>query len=278
MKILEIAPLWLYEDIEGPKANRAEFIKQRIGNKWRGLPGYKDLDALLEKLAAVDPSRNGVYMPWMAQMLISNPNQNRAEDLDRVGGDLQMFERFKSRIQNKDINSYRSFDELYNVIEPLQTQSAVDPDKEAHKAEIERIKADIETVYSGPEGWIRIPKTEEAACFLGQNTRWCTASKRSNMFHYYAKDDWLFIIYDKDTKKRTQLHISSNQFADEADRNQGLKTLPEWARPPILAYYTKNKENLSFKQMMGVSSMGGENLAKGTKHEALLDLMAQYGV
>ena len=92
---------WLYEAVEGPKANRADFIKNRFAKNFRGIPGFKDLDALIEKLAAVDPSRNGIYMPWMAQMVITNPAQNRAEDLDRVGGDLANFERLKSRIANK---------------------------------------------------------------------------------------------------------------------------------------------------------------------------------
>jgi hypothetical protein len=271
----------LDEDLEGQKKARADFIKNKFGPQWHGLHGFEDFDAFLEKLGEVDPSPKGIYMPWIARLAITKPQENRAEDLDRIGQDLQAFEANKARIQNKDINAYKSFQDLFDVIAPfLKPQKLTPEDKKKQKEaeKLAKVKDQIVTVYAGAEGWIRIPTTKEAAIFLGQNTRWCTAALKSNMFDYYNKSDVMFVVYDKATKSRSQLHIDSGQFAGEDDRNKGMKAVPEWARTPIIEWYKKNNPQLSLKQIMGLSSFSDENLAKGTEHEDLISLMQKYGV
>lgn len=273
---------FLMEELEGQKAQRAEFIKKTYADKWkRGLPGYENIDAFLEKLGEVDPSRNGMYMPWLAKLAIMKPNENRTEDLDRVGEDLRHFEANKARIANKDINSYKGFQELFDVIAPFLAPKVLTKDDKAKAkaaAELEKVKKDILTVYSGPEGWIRIPTTRDAAIFLGQNTRWCTSAKGNNMFSHYAKSDSLFVVYDKETKTRSQLHIDSGQFAGEDDRNKGLNAVPKWAQQHIVDWYKNNNPNLSLRHIMALSNYSDENLAAGTDHEDLVNLMRQYGV
>lgn len=271
----------LDEDLEGQKKARAEWIKNKFGPQWHGLPGYPEFDAFLEKLGEIDPSGNGAFMPWLARLAITKPTENRAEDLDRVGNDLRAFEQFKRQITNKDINAYKSFQDLFDVIAPFlapKKKSKEELAKERDAAKLAKIKGEIDTVYAGPEGWIRIPRTEEAAKFLGQNTRWCTAASKSNMFSHYNKSDVLFVVYDKATKSRSQLHIDSGQFAGEDDRNKGIKSVPEWARNPIIEWYKKNNPQLTLKQIMGLSTISDENLAAGTEHEDLMALMMKYGV
>jgi hypothetical protein len=272
----------LLEELEGQKAQRAEFIKTKLGDKLKPAMRGITIDQFVEKLGEVDPSLNGMYMPWMAKLVAANPTDNRIEDLDRVGEDLAAFEQHKRRIVNKDINSYKSFNDLYDVIAPLLVPVAKTPDdiaKDKERAKLEKMKADIITVYNGPEGWIRIPTTEETASFLGQGTRWCTAATRgNNMFGHYNKTDNLFVIYDKESKKRHQLHINSGQFAQEDDRNVGTDAVPTWARAPIVDYYKANNPQLSLKHIMNLSKWTDENLAAGTDHEDLINLMKQYGV
>ena len=273
----------LQEALEGQKAQRAEFIKKTYDSKWprQGLPGYEKIDAFIEKLGEVDPSRNGMYMPWLAKLAITKPNENRTEDLDRVGEDLRHFEANKARIANKDINSYKGFQELFDVIAPFLAPRELTKDekeKAKQQAELEKVKKDIITVYSGPEGWIRIPTTRDAAIFLGQNTRWCTSARGNNMFAHYNKSDSLFVVYDKETKARSQLHIDSGQFAGEDDRNKGLNAVPKWAQQPIVDWYKANNPKLSFRHVMALSNYSDENLAAGTEHEDLINLMKKYGV
>lgn len=271
----------LLEVLEGPKSQRAEFIIQKLGPQWQSLPGFSSIEKFVEKIGSVDPTAKGIYMPWIARLAIMNPSENRTEDLDRLSDDLKAFETHKAKIAKKDINQYRSFQELYDVIAPLiapRKKTADELKKERESAKLAKVKQDIITVYQGPEGWIRIPKTREASQFLGQNTRWCTASNKHCMFDHYAKDDNLFVIYDKTTKQRAQLHIASGQLAKEDDRNIGIESTPTWAKKPIVDFYKQNNPNLTLTQIMRLNSWSGENLAAGTDHEDLMNLMKSYGL
>lgn len=271
----------LLEALEGHKAQRAEFIINKLGSFWKPLPGYETIDQFVEKVAEVDPSLKGIYMPWIARLAITKPNENRAEDLNRLSDDLRAFETFKAKIANKDINQYKNFSDLYDVIALFLAPRKKTKDElegEKKEAKLQKIKGEIITVYAGPEGWIRIPTTKKASQFLGQGTRWCTAATNNCMFDHYAKDDVMFIIYDKETKARTQLHINSGQLAKEDDKNIGIDSTPAWARKPIVDHYKKNNPQLTLKQMMSLSKFTDENLAAGSDHEDLLALMKQYGV
>jgi len=302
MRLLDIfESFYLLEDLEGQKAQRGQFLKDKYGKDFKGLPGYgpDDLDKLIEKIGEVDPTRNGAYMQWIGRLALTKPGENRTEDLDRVGQDLQNFEQFKARIANKDINAYKSFNQLYDITEPFtrpQEKTKDDKAKDKEAAEIAKLKNEIITVYNGPEGWIRIPKTQAAATYLGKGTRWCTAATGNNMFNHYNRDDNLFVVHDKAQSKvyrefmanpanagkpkphngMYQLHIESGQFASDDDRNQGTSSVPPWARTPILEYYKANNPNLSWKQIMTLSTFGDENLAVGTKHEGVINLFSLF--
>ena len=59
MRLLDIFTDLLFEDLEGQKASRGQFIKDKFGKDWRGIPGYakNQFDALIDKIGEVDPSR-----------------------------------------------------------------------------------------------------------------------------------------------------------------------------------------------------------------------------
>jgi hypothetical protein len=250
--------------LETQKEDRAEFIKKQLGGKLSLIDN--DVDGLLAKIANADPTPNGSIMPWIARLIAKDPNANKIEDLPRLNTDLQTFMARRKDIPNKDINSYKSFESVYDAIAPFLVKRKPTPDEraEARKAaKIAKFKSEIETVYAGPEGWIRIPHSKGASQFLGQGTRWCTSAKKDNMFNYYNESDKLFIVFDKSSKERFQLHINSGSYADSADKMQGLEALPSWARPPIIAWYTKNRPPQDLKTTMSLHK---------------IDLMAQYGV
>ena len=73
-----------------------------------------------------------------------------------------------------------------------------------------------------------------------------------------------------------QLHIESGQFASDDDRNQGTGAVPSWARTPILEYYKANNPDLTWKQIMTLSTFGDENLAVGTRHEGVINLFSLF--
>lgn len=240
-----------------------------------GIDGAKTLDDLVRKVSKNDPTPDQKYVPWMINMILKAPKENRVEDLERLKADLTNFEKHKGK-HKADIEKMKSFEDVYTTIEPHLDKDAKEAANEAR--EFEKMKDEITLVYEGPDGWIRIPNSVRSASFLGQSTRWCTAAKNGNMFSHYNKTDKMFVVYDKASKKRSQLHIQSGQFANEADANQGTKAVPEWAREPIYQWYKKNNPQLTIKQLLTLSDFTKENPAEGTDHEDLINLMKKYGV
>lgn len=271
----------LLEYLDGQKFKRQEYLEKIYSGKWIGLEGFENLKDFVEKAGKIDPTKNGAYMQWIVKLAIKNPQENRAEDLDRLGKDLQVFEANKSKIEKKDINAYSSYHDLYVAIEPFlkkRPKTAEEKKKDRLEKSLEAVKDEITIVYQGPEGWVRIPKTKKAAKYLGQSTRWCTSASSNNMFDHYNAKDSLFVIYDKEAKERFQLHIDSDQFADASDKTMNFDKVPKWAWEPIKDWYKKNAK-ISLKQLMTLSKhTDDKTLADNSDHKELLDLMKQYGV
>jgi hypothetical protein len=157
------------------------------------------------------------------------------EDLYKTNEDLQKFDRFKSRLTNKDINSY-NFESLYDAVKDFDLTMA-------QTTKSERKTSDHpggEVVHDGSQ-WKVIKISDEgqlgkeAAChYGGQNkeTRWCTSAPGLSYFERYIKDGPLYVLLDKsDTetgsvtglpKRRYQFHFPSQQYMDIDDRQIDL--------------------------------------------------------
>lgn len=168
-----------------------------------------------KQIVASDPTsgadKMGKYSKWLLQLY-----QNKAlklEDLYKAKEYLTVFNKFKNKIEgNSDINSYKSLPELYRVIQPFETQ-------QTHGEQIRQIKEEGATkVYEDGTWLVVVPETEEAACYYGRGTKWCTAATESdNMFETYNSEGPLFINIDKSNGRKYQFHFESEQFMDEAD-------------------------------------------------------------
>ena len=154
------------------------------------------------------------------------------EDLYKTTEDLQKFHRFKSQIaqEKRDINKIVSVDELYELTKQFSLEQAT-------TTKAERVLQDAEMVYDGPNWEILIPKTKEASCHYGANTRWCTAGSSNNYFDHYSKQGPLYIITNKkDPTDKYQFHFESNQFMDKEDRTVPLSPFLN-ARPDLKEYF-----------------------------------------
>lgn len=266
----------LMEALEGQKLKRAEFIRKQLGNKWKPIPGASTVDEFIELVSEADPSANGMYMPWLARVVAANPRENKVEDLQRTRGDLEMFEKSKNRLVKKDINQYKSFNELFSAIEPLIAVAR--KEQEHQEKELAKLSKEMVVVYQGPEGWIRVPLTKNASCYLGKGSRWCTASTDSiNMFQHYDHMDYLFVIYYKEKKERRQLHLVDGQYMDEQDRAVPLSEIPAWARNAIGNFYLKNINGLSFKQATAAESLTGMKITDHPRFKIIDDFLKKFG-
>lgn len=109
--------------------------------------------------------------------------------------------------------------------------SKEDVQKELQKRKgVKRLRdEDAELIHETQTYKVYHPKTQDAACYLGQGTKWCTAAtKGANMFETYDKDGPLYVIQPKMPEyngEKYQLHLESNSFMNEKDHRVSIVTL-----------------------------------------------------
>ena len=222
------------------------------------------------------------------------------EDLYKVTGDLQKFERFKGKLPQelRDINKLTP-ETLYDNVKDFsleKTKATATEKKEASKT-YQHPGADI--VYRGTDWTIaRISDTgklgKDAACFYGGSyqepgkgeTRWCTSSPGLTWFDRYIKDGPLYVVMPNTGKKfktdkefgdvsglpafRYQFHFPSNQYMDPDDRQIYL-----------IDFLNTNEEGMKefFKPefMKGLSSAGGTKVSVNYPSDSASKFIALYG-
>jgi len=183
-------------------------------------------DTLKTTLKNTDPSHNQQYHSWMLKTLAKGGfgHERAIEDMTSQGAQaLENFHHHKTRnpklfkelnISN-DIGSYKNLRHLQDSVRVLNKaknpQTGVD---------ISKLDPSEYTHTEHPAFHEYIPHTKKAACELGKNTDWCTASPKLNYFEQYHEEGSLHIIIPKNTKHeggRYQFHLPSDQFMDERD-------------------------------------------------------------
>ncbi len=212
--------------------NRVDFLRKQFQEKiWykahemeRNGPGAIKPELFFDILLLADPTQDKKYAQWVIRSYLRGTF--RREDIDRIKGWLTRFDQIKSKLepQQRDIMQYQNPTELYTkVIQPMRKLDATSQ-RQIDKAIDAQLKAQVRVVYKGPEGAVYVPTTEEASCYLGRGTQWCTAATESNnAFHDYNREGPLYIVMTPDGRK-VQMHFESEQFMDETDK--AIPTFP----------------------------------------------------
>jgi hypothetical protein len=270
------------------------------------------------KLEDMDKVKIGKYTQWLLKNFVNPTNLDVTpdsprykgafeqyqelfmEDLYKVTGDLQKFERFKGKLPQelRDINKLTP-ETLYDNVKDFsleKTKATATEKKEASKT-YQHPGADI--VYRGTDWTIaRISDTgklgKDAACFYGGSyqepgkgeTRWCTSSPGLTWFDRYIKDGPLYVVMPNTGKKfktdkefgdvsglpafRYQFHFPSNQYMDPDDRQIDL-----------IDFLNTNEEGMKefFKPefMKGLSSAGGTKVSVNYPSDSASKFIALYG-
>ena len=164
----------------------------------------------------------GNYGKWLLNLY--KKNNLKLEDLYKAEEYLPIFDKLSkaNKLEIKDINKYKSLSDLYNVIADY-----VGNDKTISKQdEIRKEKSGTKKIYEDNRFLVIQPLTEEAACYYGKGTQWCTASTDSNnMFDSYNSIGSLYIIMDKTKRNKVgdyekyQIHFETGQFMDSSDND-----------------------------------------------------------
>ena len=186
------------------------------------LGGDFDVKKVLTALGKADPSKNGATINWIVRMYIAG--LFKLEDVNRLKKDIEVFLKFKNKMENKDLNSYADLKTLYAAIAPFVEK----PDQAASGKEAKKeIKKGVKYIINTPDFKALIPETKEAACFYGAGTKWCTAADEDNMFDHYNNQGHLVIIIAGEGKeqRKFQLHYETDSFMDETDSQLSKKDI-----------------------------------------------------
>jgi len=205
------------------------YVSKNSVDWFRNLFGMDFVQYVVDR---IDPQK-GIYSEWIIKNILKEKfdsttlNRFLSEDFYKVYEDLEKYHKYKklfktlgedlnnpNTIKLGDINQIKSFDDLYEKLRLLQPYI----EEEEEKAELKSAEKDVEKIYNSENYLILTPKTEEASCAYGRNTRWCTASTGSyNYFNQYNNQGPLYIIINKKTNQKHQFHFASKQYMDEDD-------------------------------------------------------------
>jgi hypothetical protein len=187
------------------------------------------VNAILAEIENHDPTANKEYTQWLARVWANANGKLKMEDLNRgqfEGGLLSAYTRAKRRKlikpEHADINRFKTYGEFERAM-----MDEYDWDK-IEQSEKNVDKGQSKELYTDADVRVIVPADEKAACYYGQGTQWCTASKNNNMFNHYAKQGDMYILLPKkpqELDEKYQLHFGTNQFMDSRDEPVALKSL-----------------------------------------------------
>ena len=196
--------------------------KAKVGSEINTEQRQYILDLIMHVLENADPTQNKEYVQWLAKVY-ANQGIKIEDILARGQNALEVYNTYKLKKilppEYRDIGRI-SFNDLEGLAQNTDLRQALAAKQEQDAAKA-MPRGDAETVFENDQVRIIVPKNEEAACYYGQGTRWCTAATGgNNMFDRYARDGDLYILLPKKPQyegEKYQLHFSSNQFMDEQD-------------------------------------------------------------
>ena len=160
--------------------------KNTVEHAWK--EGSKKLEKeiitdVIDILESFDPTQNKQYTLQLVNWFINGRNFPKIEDGEStLRQSLYDFQKLKARIpeEYRDIRRYSNPKEFVDNVQTL---------KEKYGKEETMPKGKSEIIYDKDGVTARWAMDEEAACYLGQGTQWCTASTQSNNYFdsYNAK-------------------------------------------------------------------------------------------
>lgn len=122
---------------------------------------------------------NYKYLKWMVD-IFNKESVDFSEVLDYV----KRFDKVRKNLEKKDINQYNFFDDLKKEIDKLG-------DTKSEK------KSQKEILYEDDDFLVVRPLSQDASCYYGSGTKWCTSGKKKNKFDEYFNNGFLYYIISK---------------------------------------------------------------------------------
>lgn len=124
------------------------------------------------------------YLDWVGKVM---DEINFDETFSKLVPTLKRFQNISTNLPQTDINQYKSFDELSNVITTYDNRI---------RREVKQVKGG-NVVYDDGVYFVVNPLNHESSCYYGAGTKWCTAAETDSHFKKYNEDGKLFYIIDR---------------------------------------------------------------------------------
>lgn len=173
------------------------FETMKLGKEW--LKAGKVNQEQFDKAKELDPTKEKKWIGWILKVLISGPEP------DRFLSYLQEYEMFvrTGRIDKKDINQFKNFDELKEYVDIQNKQKT---------ASLKELKNEYETLQDDDDLLMCKPNSHEASRYLGlskfayrncgEDSAWCTTyGSNSHFMDYYSRQMQTFIYVRIKNKK-----------------------------------------------------------------------------
>ena len=225
-------------------------------------------DQEFNRLIRLDPTFNptrdsvGTYGKWILNLF----NKHQLNNEGHVTDVLRRFEENKRQLKEKDINRFKTIDELDEYLNDENNYNQLSNRQALRQTQNAVRKTDVSVeatkVFEDSAWEVWTPHTYEASCKLGQGSRWCTATTDSDYYYkYYTHQGPLFILIDKyDRDNKYQFHFPSSQFMDKEDESidpfddilDNDTDLREFFRPYILESWNLPKD-ITFDENISVT-------------------------
>ena len=180
------------------------------------------ISTVLEKIEQQDPTPNKEYTPWLARMYANKSVKIEDMNRDNVLGAFHAGKRRKLiKPEHADINRFKTFTQFEDAISSYGIDNLL---KRKDNAD----KGSADEVLKTDEVRVLRPKDQAAACYYGQNTKWCTASRENNMFDRYNNEGSLYILIptvQKYPAEKYQISPSTSSYMNEKDQPISTKAL-----------------------------------------------------
>lgn len=196
---------------------------------------YPFLMGRLDRFKAV-PSK---YLEWIAKKLPTIQDYEDEELVDLINKFEELAK--QQRLEKKDINAYKSVDDLKTAVE------LVPPSKTQIK---KKSKSDAKLIYQDEVWTVLEPTSVESSCYYGYGTKWCISAREENYYQQYTGEGvrFAFVINKSNNNKIAVALYPSKKFEiyDAQDKTMPTSvfvqsTTPEvvdaingWAEHPII--------------------------------------------
>lgn len=191
------------------------------------------------------------YLKWVAQQLVRN------EPVDEIINTINEFEKFKARLEQKDLYKYQTLGELRGAIE-----AGGQSNSQKKKDVKQNLDGTYDVLYNDDDYLVVHPHSKEASCYFGQGTKWCvSAAVSENYFNQYASDNiFLYFILSKKIREGQQdmskiayayakaLSSSASEIFDAEDQRIFNDDVEHYLNDKYLIITNKIKEHLANTQ------------------------------